>query len=78
MSFNCTDVKIGDAALFYKGANKKSTSHYRGPAKILDIDETGATVKFQSQTFIVARHCVRKKVEEKDVGVRNWIPCVRG
>ena len=37
-----------------------------GAAKILGIDETDATVKFQSQTFDVAHYCVWKKVGEMD------------
>ena len=53
--------------LFYKTTTRKSAPRRRGPAKILDIDETGVTVKFQSQSFKVARYCVRKKLEEKDV-----------
>ena len=58
-SFNCTGVKIGNAALVYETANGKSALRGRGPAKILDVDQTGATAKPQSQTFIVARLCVR-------------------
>ena len=38
----------------------------RGPALILDVDDTGVAPKIQSQTFKVARFCVRKK-EAKDV-----------
>ena len=53
--------------LFYKAQSKKSALRRRGPALISDIDETGATVKFQSQTFKVARFCARKRREEKDV-----------
>ena len=34
---------------------------------ILDIGETDVTVKFQSQTFKVARFCVRKTGKEEDV-----------
>ena len=66
-SFKCTDVQIGDAAIFFEATNRKIKPRWRGPERILDIDETGATVKFQSQTSKVARFCVRKKVEEKDV-----------
>ena len=46
-SSNRTDVKIGDTALFFKITRKKSAPLRRYPAKILDIDEAGATVKFQ-------------------------------
>ena len=38
------------------------------PTVISDIDETGVTVKSQSQTFKVARPCVRKTGGEKDLG----------
>ena len=43
-SLGCAD---GDSALFYKTANGRSAPRWRRPAKIWDIDETGATVKFQ-------------------------------
>ena len=38
-----------------------------GPAKVLEIDETGVTAHFQSQTFKVARFCVRRRVKESEV-----------
>ena len=34
---------------------------------VSDCDESGAIVNSQSRTFKVARYCVRKKAEEKDV-----------
>ena len=46
----------------------------RGAPKILDIDETGVTVKFQSQTLMVARYCARKQVEKKGVEEVEWSP----
>ena len=54
-SFEYTDVHIGDAALFYMAMIRRGAPRCRGPAKILDIDETGVTVKFRSQTFKVAQ-----------------------
>ena len=51
---------FGDAALFHKAMNRRRNRRRRGPAIILDFDDTGAT-------FNVARHRVRRKVEEKDV-----------
>ena len=39
---------------------------WRGPALISGIDKTGVAAKFQSQTFEVARYCVRGKVKAKD------------
>ena len=54
-TFNCTDVKVGDSVLFYKAPHRKSHPRWRGPAVVLDIDDTGALVKYQTQTFKVAR-----------------------
>ena len=54
-TFNCADIKVGDTALFYKAPHRKSHPRWRGPALILDIDETGVTVKYQTQSFKVAR-----------------------
>ena len=50
-SFGRTNVAIGDSVLFYRTVNSKSTPRSRGPAKILDIDNTGVTAKFHSQSF---------------------------
>ena len=66
-SLTCADKDIGDAALFYKAQSEGGAPRRRVPALILDIDETGAIVKFQSQMRKAARFCVRKKGEEKDV-----------
>ena len=49
-SCNCADIDGGDTA-----QSRKSSPRYRGPAEILEIDETGVTASFQSQTFKVAR-----------------------
>ena len=57
--------------LFYKAPHRKSHPRWRGPATILDIDETGVLVKFQSQSFKVARYCVRKQVKASDDGSGN-------
>ena len=65
-SFKCTGVQIGDAALFYPAANRKSAPRRRGLATILGVDGTCVTFEPQCQTFKVARYRVRKKVEEKD------------
>ena len=73
-SFNCADVKVGDAVLLHKAPNRDGAPRRRGPSEILDIDETGATVKFQSQTYKVARKCVRKKAGAQDVGEADWNP----
>ena len=47
--------------------NRESTPGWRGPAKVSDGEESGAIANSQSRTFKVARYCVRKKAEEKDV-----------
>ena len=66
-TFDCVDIKVGYSVLFYKAPRKKSNPRRRGPATILDIDESGAVLKFQPQTFEVARYCVRRKLEERDL-----------
>ena len=45
-TFNSSDVKVGDMVIFYKAQNRKSSPRWRGPAKVLELDETGATVNF--------------------------------
>ena len=66
-TFDCADIKVGGSVLFYKAPRKKSNPRWRGPAAILDIDESGVVLKFQPQSFKVARYCVRRKLEEKDL-----------
>ena len=58
-SCNCADAQAGDSSLFYKASSRKCAQRWRGPAKISDIDDSGATAKFRSQTFKVARYRVR-------------------
>ena len=53
--------------LVYKAASKMGMPRWRGAALILDIDETGVTAKFQSQTSKVAMFCVRNGTDAKDV-----------
>ena len=67
-TFNCAGIKVGDSVLFYEAPHRKSQPRWRGPASILDIDETGVMVKHQTQSFKVARYCVRKQVKEYSVG----------
>ena len=71
-SFNCTYVAMGDPALFHDAVNHANALGWRGPAAILDTDETGATVKFHSQKLEVAGS--RKQMGEKDVGEVEWDP----
>ena len=54
-TFDCVEIKVGGSVLFNKAPRKKSNPRRRGPATILDIDESGVALKFQSQTFKVAR-----------------------
>ena len=56
---------IGESLLSYEPANRKSAPRCRGQAKILEIDETGVTAKFQSQPSKAATYCVRSKDEGK-------------
>ena len=67
-SFNRTDVNVGDSAPLYKAVNLKCTPRRRGPTRILDFDGAGVVAEFPSQTFVVARYCVRKRAEGKDSG----------
>ena len=65
--FTSTDVNIGDTEISYKAESKKSAPRRRGPGLILGLGEAGVTLKFQSQTFRVARFRARRKEKEKDV-----------
>ena len=46
----------------------------RGPAVFLEIDEVGVAVKFQEQTFKVARYCVRERVDPGAAESVEWDP----
>ena len=65
MSLTCADVELGDTALFCRAQRKKSAPRWRGPAFISDIDETGVTVKFQSQTSRCRGSAKEKKGRRK-------------
>ena len=56
---------VGDSVLFYEASHRKSAPRWRGPAKILAVDDTGATVKFHGRTF---------RVDAQDVGRVDWNP----
>ena len=73
-SFRCTDVTKGDSAPFHYAVHRKGAPRWRGKLEILDIDETGATVEFQSQTLRAARNCERKTLGEKVAGGAEWNP----
>ena len=60
-TFENTDTAVGDPEIFHKQISCKSAPKRRRPAVILDIDATGATVKFQSQSSKIARWCVHKR-----------------
>ena len=66
-TFNCAEIDVGGMLLLYKAQNRKSSPRWRGPTEVLDIDETGATVSFQSQNFKAARYCVRKQMKDSEV-----------
>ena len=61
-------MEKGGSALTFKAVDRRSAPRRRGPAKILAIEETGVPAKFQSQTFKLARYCVRKKMAPQDAG----------
>ena len=65
-SANCADVKVGSSAVFFKAANLKSAPRSRGRDVSPDTDGAGATMKFQSQTFKVARQNARREVDTED------------
>ena len=58
-SFDSVGVQVGDEVLFYKAPSRKSAPRWRGPARVLLLDESGATLSFQGQTFKAARRCMR-------------------
>ena len=66
-TFNCAEIDVGDMVLFYKAQNKKSLPRRRGPAKVIEMDESGVTASFQSQPFKVARNCVRRRLKDSDL-----------
>ena len=59
---------MGDSFISYKPIGRNTVPKWRGPAAILDYDATGATAKFQNQTFKVARYCARKRRGPVGVG----------
>ena len=65
-------MRSREVASSYKAPNRKSAPRWRGPAKILDVGDTGATAKFQSPTFKVARYSLRKNVAAYGVEVGDW------
>ena len=66
-SITCMDVSVGDWVLFYQTPNLKGLSRWKGPAKVLELDETGVILSFGSETFKVARFRVRRWVSESEV-----------
>ena len=45
-SFDSAGVRVGDDAVFYKAPARKSAPRWRGPAKVLLLDESGAPPSF--------------------------------
>ena len=74
-SSNCTDVQNGGSVLLYKASNRNSALRWRGPAKISDVDDAGVAVKFQCQTFKVARYSARVRGMCRAWGM--WIGTLR-
>ena len=48
-TFGCVGIKVGDTVLFYKAPQRKSNPRWRGPAAILEIDESGHTTRPNGQ-----------------------------
>ena len=71
-SFICADIAGGDSVLACETQSREVFPRWRGPTKLFDIEETGATATFQRQTFEVARYCVRKRLDRKDVHEDEW------
>ena len=67
-------MEIGDSAPSKKAADRNSPPRWRGPAKRLDIDETGVTADFRSQSLKVARHRASGKMDAQGVGEVQWGP----
>ena len=61
--------------LFHTTVNRRCTPRRRGPAKILNMYETGTTAKNQSPTFKVARDYIRKHSGGKSGGAM-WNPAL--
>ena len=66
-TFNCAEIDVGDMVLFYKAQSRKSAPRWRGPAKVLEIDDSEVTVSFQSQTFKVARYLLRRRMKDSEI-----------
>ena len=64
--------------MFFWPSSPEGAPRWRGPAKILDVDDGVVTVKFHGQAFKVARYCVRKKAEAQDAGEADWGRALRG
>ena len=67
-TFICADFKFGGSVFSHKAPSRKSQPKWRGPAWILDTDETGVAARYRSQTFKVARNCLRRRQGEEEVG----------
>ena len=71
-SFRCTDVAIGDSVLSYTVQSRKGSPRRRGPAKILDVGETGMTITFLGQKFEAARYCARRRLDGANAREEGW------
>ena len=52
---------------FIKLRNRQASFGGRGPAEVLEMDGSGVTASFRSQTFKVARYCVRRRLKKSDL-----------
>ena len=71
---SCAEIDVGDMALVYKERNRKISPRRKGPAEVLEIDETGVTVSCRSRNFEVARYCVRQRMKESEVAEGEEFP----
>ena len=71
-SFNCANIAITDSVLFEEAQNRRISPRWRVLAKISGVEVAGVKVTFQGPTFKAARHCARKRLDEKDVREDEW------
>ena len=75
-SFERAEVEVGEPALFYETAGRKSAPRRRCPAVVLDFGGTGVAVEVHGQTSKVARFCAgtSKVAQPEDLGDVEWNP----
>ena len=69
-------MHVADSVLVYRVSNQRGAPRRLNPARIPGIADAGATVRFQSQSFVAARFCARRKVGAQDVGEKDMNPAL--